>query len=313
MERHQVWPRTNKLGLDWFEEHAQLDLRISKATRIVSLGSCFAREIKNWLLRYGYNYLVGETDKSIWRAHEVYPGDRGVPPTEHASIAWERVYNTFCFRQIAEYSFGVRDWDCRVVPFEHQGKTYYRDLLRTRIVYETRDDADTDIRDHQRISKEFFERAQVVVVTLGLTEIFESKTRSMVLGGTHDASVPDDFRFRATTYAENLDNLEAFFGLIRDHNPNVEFLLTVSPVHLKATFRSDLDVISASCASKSILRAVADVLTAGNDRLHYFPSYEMATILAPLRGVNVYPDNHHVSADIVDVIMGTFQAKCVAG
>lgn len=94
MERHQLWPRTNKLGLNWFEEHAQLDLRISKATSIVSLGSCFAREIKSWLLRHGYNYLVGETDKSIWRAHEVYPGGRGVPPTEHASIAWERVYNT---------------------------------------------------------------------------------------------------------------------------------------------------------------------------------------------------------------------------
>ena len=59
---------------------------------------------------------------------------------------------------------------------------------------------------------------------------------------------------------------------MKEHNPECRLLVTVSPVHLWATFRDDLDVISASCNSKSTLRAVADEFASRHDNVYYFPA-----------------------------------------
>ena len=93
------------------------------------------------------------------------------------------------------------------------------------------------------------------------------------------------------------------------HNPECQLLITVSPVHLWATFRRDLDVISASCNSKSTLRAAADEFTLRHDNVHYFPAFEMATIYQPLTGLNYFSDgreNYHVNKKTVKFIMRHF-------
>lgn len=61
-------------------------------------------------------------------------------------------------------------------------------------------------------------------------------------------------------------------------------MITLSPVHLWATFRRDVDVISASCSSKATLRAAADEFTARHQNVTYFPAFEMATIFRPILG-----------------------------
>ena len=88
-------------------------------------------------------------------------------------------------------------------------------------------------------------------------------------------------------------------------------LLTVSPVHLNKTFRKDLDVVSASCASKSTLRAVANQICSEEEQVYYFPSYEIVNILCSLEQTPAYVGGHHVSRDIVDIIMNIFYRKVV--
>jgi hypothetical protein len=53
-------------------------------------------------------------------------------------------------------------------------------------------------------------------------------------------------------------------------------ILTVSPVPLVATAETD-HVLTATVYSKSVLRAVAGELAAGDDCVAYFPSYELIT------------------------------------
>jgi len=60
------------------------------------MGSCFAREIKNYLIKNKYNYLVDENNKNCWIDKELFPGDSGMSKYEHGSIAWERVYHNEC-------------------------------------------------------------------------------------------------------------------------------------------------------------------------------------------------------------------------
>ena len=93
------------------------------------------------------------------------------------------------------------------------------------------------------------------------------------------------------------------------YNPQCRLLITVSPVHIWATFRKDADIITASCNSKSTLRAAADEFAANHDNVTYFPAYEMATIYRPMIGKNLFAEgkeNFHVNKSTVKFIMGQF-------
>jgi len=117
------------------------------------------------------------------------------------------------------------------------------------------------------------------------------------------------YRFRVSRYAENLKNLERIHEIMATHNAHCKILLTVSPVNLWATFRPDCDVISASCNSKSTLRAVADEFTARHANVFYFPAFEMATVYQPLSGRTYFSEgreNFHVNKPTVKFIMRHF-------
>ena len=117
------------------------------------------------------------------------------------------------------------------------------------------------------------------------------------------------YRFRVSRYTENLENLERIRALMLRYNPECRLLVTVSPVHLWATFRGDMDVISASCNSKSTLRAVADEFVSRHENVHYFPAFEMATIYSMLMGRTYLArgkENFHVNRETVTFIMDQF-------
>lgn len=312
-KKHQLWPSsksTNSKALDWISSNLINDIFINKETKIISLGSCFAREIKNWLTENGFNYLIGENDKNPWESSNIFVGDKGVLPNEHASVAWERVYNTFTFKHIVDYTFNEIKMENRLIDVKINGKNYVSDIIRTRMIYPNRKVAEIDIKDHILESRKMFTSADVIIFTLGLTEIWESKKRGLVASTnpfTH-YFLPEDFSFRVSRFNENLENLKYSYDILKKYNKNLKFLITVSPIHLLATYRNDLDVISASCNSKSTLRAVADEFK-DVEGVTYFPSYEIASIAAALDGINSFPDNHHVSKNIVNHIMNTFSSK----
>ena len=91
-ETWQVWPGSfdNPPVNGIYPLPDDVGLKIKRTTPIASMGSCFAREIKRRLIQRDYNYITEETHH---------------PASIHASAAWERVYSTFCMRQIFEYTF----------------------------------------------------------------------------------------------------------------------------------------------------------------------------------------------------------------
>jgi hypothetical protein len=272
-------------------------LKITKSTPIASLGSCFAREIKRRLLQRGYNYLAEETHH---------------PAAIHASAAWERVYNTFCMRQIFEYTF--EDWqpDLRwwIAPQSQKVQDPYRRI----ILYDNLKAAETDFERHRRHSRRALRQAEVLILTLGLTEIWQDRVDDSVISlpsgpYVNEGGNMDRYQFRVSRYAENLANLERIQAIMAQHNPGCKLLVTISPVNLWATFRQDLDVISASCNSKSTLRAAADEFVGRHDNVFYFPAFEMATIYQPLSGLTHFADgreNYHVNKPTVKFIMRHF-------
>ena len=320
------FPRNQASHFEWIKEHLKSDLKINKDTKIISMGSCFAREIKDWLLDNDFNYLLYEQNKNPWLSCEMYPGDEGRLPSFHGSVAWERVYNTMTFKQIMEYSF----FSEKEIELDLKSRLYktvgllanhnahiVADLKRTRVTYANIQTAKEDVREHIYNSKLALLEADLIIYTLGFTEIWSSEERGFTLPiyprGTHSGyNPPDDFRFIPSTFLENYENIKDGIRVLKKNNPNIKILLSVSPVHLNKTFRKDIDVVSASCASKSILRSVVDQVCAEEEDIYYFPSYEIVNILAPLQGMRAYKDDgHHVQRNIVKTIMEIFQERMV--
>ncbi len=275
-------------------------LGITKATPIVSMGSCFAREVKLYLMRQGYNYLQRETE---------------VPASLHASCAWERVYNTFSMRQIFDYTY---DDDWQMKWYEANG--LFQDSVRNNIYYRSHEDAVEAFANHRKISKEVLTSCDVFVLTLGLTEIWESNVTGKVWpspAGVYAKVDPqaflDEFKFRVSSYEENLVNLRDIVERFHAHNPDATLLLTVSPVSLLATCRTDVDLFSANMNSKATLRAVADVVFREYDFVEYFPSYEINNVICPTHNIPPFDLSHemgpnHVHDGAVEVIMKAFEA-----
>ena len=174
--------------------------------------------------------------------------------------------------------------------------------------------AEAQFARHREHSRRALQKAQILIITLGLTEIWQDREDGSVISlpaGPYVSEGGDMSRyaFRVSRTPENLDNLERIHALMARFNPGCRLLITVSPVNLWATFRRDLDVISASCNSKSTLRAAADEFAARHDNVTYFPAYEMATIYQPLLDRSYFEEgreNFHVNKRTVKFIMNHF-------
>jgi hypothetical protein len=298
-EPWQVWPGSydNPPADGTYPIPDCLELQINRMTPIASMGSCFAREIKAVLIRDGYSYIVDE-------AHH--------PAARHASAAWERVYNTFCMRQIFDYTFS--DWRPKIRWWQSPVTKKIQDPYRRIILYDKLEEAEADFQNHIQCSRRVLEKAQVLILTLGLTEIWEDREDGSVIclpSGPYvnEGGDMNRYTFRVGRYEENLGNLESIHDIMASCNPNCNIIVTVSPVHLWATFRNDIDVLSASCNSKSTLRAVADEFAHRHSNVFYFPAYEMASIYLPMLGKQIFTDgreNFHVNEDTVNFIMREF-------
>ncbi|MEM9083356.1 MAG: GSCFA domain-containing protein, partial [Planctomycetota bacterium] len=101
---------------------------------------------------------------------------------------------------------------------------------------------------------------------------------------------------------ENVENLTAFYRLLRDINPELQLVVTVSPVPLLATFR-DMDCEVANTVSKATLRVAVDRFCQVHPEVVYFPSYELVTRM----GRDAYlEDGVHVKPEVVSRIMSAF-------
>lgn len=131
----------------------------------------------------------------------------------------------------------------------------------------------------QRLA-ELLKQSDVFILSLGVAPaFFDRETGAFVPtfgSNINTALLLRTYRFRTTTVAENVGNLERIVALARGCNPNLRIVVTVSPVPLRATFERPSAVI-ADCVSKSTLRVAAhEFLESDAGRgVIYWPSFEI--------------------------------------
>lgn len=154
------------------------------------------------------------------------------------------------------------------------------------------------------------------IITLGVSEIWKDKHTDQILWrGVPRSSQKEDperFTFEMATVADTRKSLCDIQRLIRSVVPEATIVFTLSPVPLSATFRG-ISAVVANCASKSILRAALCEYFIANDddRVRYWPSYEIVTALPPhIAGMSSFGEDdqsqRHVNNSLVAKIISSF-------
>jgi hypothetical protein len=271
-------------------------LEFSREDVIVTMGSCFAQHIANWLRAREFNVPFYDTTDNI--------------KAQSFSANYGNIYSVRQGLQLLREITGQHK--CSEPCWHTEGGLL--DPLRPNIFaqpFQSHKDVDKSRKDHLEAVRQAFGELDLLVMTLGLTEAWRIRecgtvlpTAPGVLGGKY---VPDHYEFVNFRYSEILADLESLCKELTQLRGGRSFrmIVTVSPVPLTAT-AEDRHILSSSVYSKSVLRAVAGDFCADHDFAEYFPSFEI--INNPAARSAFFEDNFRgVKTDSVATVMGVFE------
>ena len=272
---HNFWKRgVSLIARDSLDPVISPRFVVGKGELVATAGSCFAQHIAKRLSSEGFNYYVPEDGASLSES-ECAERNYGV-----FSCRYGNLYTTRQLVQLLDRSMG------RFIPKEtawQRADGKYVDPFRPQTEpegFESINAMEASRRMHLNCVKEMFEKLDILIFTLGLTESWESHADGAVFplapGVAGGAMDPTRYRYRNLTAKEVADDLELFLLKLQGVNPKARVILTVSPVPLIATFEKR-HVLVSNTHSKSVLRTVAGEMASRYSQCDYFPSYEIIT------------------------------------
>ncbi|GAA4668509.1 GSCFA domain-containing protein [Nocardioides nanhaiensis] len=275
---------------------------LGRETRIAAAGSCFAQHIGRQFKERGYAFLDAEPAPPLLEA-----GERGRFGYDMYSARYGNLYSARQLLQLVQRAQGT--FTPLDEAWEEGGRWF--DPFRPTIEpdgFASLEELRAVREHHLGAVRSLLEQADVFVFTFGLTEAWIDTRDGAVLplcpGTAHGTFDPEQHAFHNFSWPEVMGDFEEFMRLAREVNPTMRFLVTVSPVPLTAT-ASGQHVLTASVASKSILRAVCAELVARHEHVDYFPSYELVTS-HPMRAMFFDPNLRTVAPRGVAHVMSTF-------
>ncbi len=302
------WARS--IALDDFravDPVVRTKFRITREDKVVTAGSCFAQHIARHLKVKGFRYFVTESAPAAFEKTLARKYGYGVFSARYANIYTARQLVQLLRRAYGEFQPQDDIWaaeDGRFIdPFRPQiqprGFACLAEYQAAR-------------RSHFAAVRRAVEQLDVFVFTLGLTEAWRSREDGAVYplcpgvsGGSFDAGRHEFVNFGV---AETIADMDEAIRFIRARNPRARVILTVSPVPLAAT-AEPRSVLVSTTYSKSVLRVAAEEIAAKDDRILYFPSYEVITGSFS-RGRYFAKDLREVTPAGVQHVMRLFLAHC---
>jgi len=257
-------------------------------TAVFTIGSCFARNIEEYLARLG---LVVPTR------------DFSVPPEETPGGGRDNgILNKYTpYSILNELRFAAGDMPLENALYEVKGK--FIDLQLPSAVPVSFERA---VARRNEIKNLFLRGldCEAAVVTLGLVESWYDLERNIHLARMPPVPLiraePKRFFFHQMSVEETLSVTREIITRLNASGCAKKILVTTSPVPMERTFTSD-DVIVANAYSKSILRVAAQAVRDGFDNVDYVPTYEMVAMSDRLMAWG--EDQRHVRDDFVGEIV----------
>ncbi|HEV2741179.1 MAG TPA: GSCFA domain-containing protein [Candidatus Elarobacter sp.] len=237
--------------------------RFPRTAALASAGSCFANHLSTHFAGSGLRYPVYE------------------PGAEPLAARHGNIYTTLQLRQLLDRALGLfapveRAWPTPrgrwLDPFrplvDREGFTTIPALERAR-------------DEHLAAVRRMFERTDVFVFTMGLTEVWcdarDGAAFPIPPGRERGIFDPQRHIFRNLDVQANAAELDAFLARLHDVNPTASVVLTVSPVRIALTMEPT-HVARASLYSKSVLKVVAEEAARRHRNVDYFASYDAVTL-----------------------------------
>jgi len=244
-------------------EFSSLPVRIDHPGNIVSLGSCFADEMGHKLVENKFDCLVNP---------------------------FGTLFNPMSLAQMLS---GQIDQEAVT---EHQ-QVFYHWQAHGDISATSREDLLATLNETMAKTSEKLKKADWLLLTLGSAFAYRLKEEGRIVANCHKK--PQSLFDKTLLQIDEMyDALLTAIQQIRDHNPELQVLMSVSPV------RHYRDGIIENNRSKARLLEVVHRLS-GKDGIHYFPAYEI--LIDELRDYRFYARNRvHPSAEAVDYVWENF-------
>lgn len=143
----------------------------------------------------------------------------------------------------------------------------------------------------------------LLIVTFGTSFVYSLRKDDRVVSNCH--KLPENlFTRRRIDFLEIISQWQSLIGFLKNKNPNIRILFTVSPIrHWK-------DGAHENQLSKASLLLAIDTLSKTTDNVFYFPSYEI--MMDELRDYRFYDDDMlHLSSIAIDYIWERFKSSLI--
>jgi hypothetical protein len=294
--------RRSIVGQPQLDPMADSPFRFPPDMAVATAGSCFAQHIGRRLQAADCHFLQTEPPHPLLNESAAARLNYGVYSARYGNI-----YTARQLVQLFDRAYGT------LRPVEDvwsDPKGGIIDPFRPNIQpggFNSERELHIDRERHFHAVREMFEKLDVFVFTLGLTEAWRARADGVVFpvcpgvsGGVFEKTKHEFVNFSVD---EVVADIRLFFRKLRSVNSQARMILSVSPVPLAATAEPRHVAVS-TMASKSILRVACDVLSRDAD-IAYFPSYEI--IAGGYLGQDFFAaDRRSVSKEGVDGVMEVF-------
>ena len=141
--------------------------------------------------------------------------------------------------------------------------------------------------------------ARWFIITWGTAWIYQLESNNDIVANCHKQP-QKQFHKRLLTHDEIISDFKLFHKALKELNPNIRIILTLSPVRHLA------DTLPMNMVSKSLLRVAAHMISSEYSDIHYFPAYEI--MLDELRDYRFYKEDMiHPTAQAEDYIWEKFK------
>ncbi|QTC87337.1 GSCFA domain-containing protein [Brevundimonas pondensis] len=303
--RASVWPDGRKNGAR-LEGIATVtttpSFEFSRDTPVLTIGSCFARNIERHLVSLGFDLPMTKV---------VLPREERVSETANDIL---NKYSVHSIENELRWAFEPCPVPETALFLQTEDGLWHDPQLAPNIIPAAFERVVERRREVMDATREMA-RCGLIIITLGLAESwFDLETGLYLNGAPPPAALkryPGRFALDVLSYGEILESLERIRELVKRHGrPDAKILITTSPVPFKATFSGE-DALVANCYSKSVQRAACREFSGMHGDVDYFPSYEVVTLTERKLAFEV--DNIHVRHNVVAQIMETVLATYCPG
>jgi len=189
----------------------------------------------------------------------------------------------------------------------YKGDRGYTDLHHHRIFDEEPNLALWKVNQIEKLASEMLPQAKVLIITLGQNEVWKNLQKNEYINHPYPGVLDHEkgLEVHFPSVEENAGNLEEIHRLLTENIPDIQIIVTVSPIPLRVTYQN-LDAVVGNNMSKYTLYVAATEFSKRHDNVHYFPAFDIVNYEFSDRKKYWAEDGRHLQVNAIQAVLPRF-------